>query len=89
MSKSTKDKRDAHFKKGAAKDDEMTIALTNQRLRCKSKTKPSKYTNKVKKMFPDLYKENKRIPREKDNTEIVQVTLIYTQMKIQKEQSKG
>ena len=31
----------------------------------RAKTKPSKYTNKVKKMFPDLYKENKRIPREK------------------------
>ena len=29
------------------------------------KTKPSKYTNKVKKMFPDLYKENNKSAKTK------------------------
>ena len=44
----------------------MILMHTNQRVGDKSaKTKPSKYTQAMKKKFPDLYKENKRIPRKK------------------------
>ena len=63
MAKSTKDKRDAHFKKGAEKSDDdpsayKPAAYMILKDRCKiAKTKPSKYTNKMKKKFPDLYKE--------------------------------
>ena len=57
MSKSTKDKRDAHFKKQAKKDDDTKSAYKPAPGDASAKTKPSKYTNKMKKMFPDLYKE--------------------------------
>jgi hypothetical protein len=57
MSKSTKDKRDAHFRKQAKKDDDTKSAYKPAPGDASAKTKPSKYTNKMKKMFPDLYKE--------------------------------
>ena len=57
MSKSTKDKRDAHFRKQAKKDDDTKSAYKPAPGDATAKTKPSKYTNKMKKMFPDLYKE--------------------------------
>ena len=57
MSKSTKDKRDAHFKKQAKKKDDNKAAYKPAPGDATAKTKPSKYTNKMKKMFPDLYKE--------------------------------
>jgi len=57
MSKSTKQKRDAHFKKQAKKDDDTKSAYKPAPGDATAKTKPSKYTNKMKKLFPDLYKE--------------------------------
>jgi hypothetical protein len=57
MSKSTKDKRDAHFNKGKEKDDDDPSAYKPAPGDATAKTKPSKSTNKMKKMFPDLYKE--------------------------------
>jgi hypothetical protein len=57
MSKSTKDKRDAHFNKGKAKDDDDASAYKPAPGDANAKTKPSKHTNKMKKKFPDLYKE--------------------------------
>jgi len=59
MAKSTKDKRDAHFRKQAAKDDDDPKAYKPAPGDATAKTKPSKSTNKMKKMFPDLYKEMK------------------------------
>jgi len=58
MAKSTKDKRDAHFRKQAAKDDDDPNAYKPAPGDATAKTKPSKYTNKMKKLFPDLYKES-------------------------------
>src|SRR6056300_28269 len=58
MSKSTKQKRDAHFKKQAKKDDDTKSAYKPAPGDATAKTKPSKYTNKMKKLFPDLYKES-------------------------------
>ena len=57
MAKSTKQKRDAHFKKQAKKDDDTKSAYKPAPGDATAKTKPSKYTNKMKKLFPDLYKE--------------------------------
>src|SRR6056300_51049 len=58
MSKSTKDKRDAHFNKGKEKDDDDSSAYKPAPGDATAKTKPSKSTNKMKKKFPDLYKEH-------------------------------
>jgi len=58
MSKSTKDKRDAHFKKGASKSDDDPSAYKPAPGDKGAKTKPSKYTQAMKKKFPDLYKES-------------------------------
>ena len=57
MAKSTKDKRDAHFNKGKEKDDDDPSAYEPAPGDASAKTKPSKSTNKMKKKFPDLYKE--------------------------------
>ena len=57
MSKSTKDKRDAHFNKGKEKDYDDPSEYKPAPGDATAKTKPSKSTNKMKKMFPDLYKE--------------------------------
>ena len=51
MSKSTKDKRDAHFKKGAAKDDDDPSAYKKAPGDAGAETKPSKHTKKFKQMF--------------------------------------
>ena len=49
--KSTKDKRDAHFKKGAKKDDDDPSAYAPAPGDKGAKTKPSKHTKKFKDMF--------------------------------------
>ena len=51
LSKSTKSKRDAHFKKGAKKDDDDPSAYKPAPGDARAKTKPSKHTKKFKAMF--------------------------------------
>jgi hypothetical protein len=51
MSKSTKSKRDAHFKKGTAMDDDNPNAYKPAPGDKSAKTKPSKYTKDYEKMF--------------------------------------
>ena len=51
LAKSTKSKRDAHFKKGAKMDDDNPKAYTPAPGDKDAKTKPSKYTKSFKKMF--------------------------------------
>ena len=51
MSKSTKSKRDAHFKKGAAKSDDDPSAYKPAPGDKGAETKPSKHTKKFKQMF--------------------------------------
>ena len=51
LSKSTKDKRDAHFKKKAKMDDDNPDAYTPAPGDKDAKTKPSKHTNKYKQMY--------------------------------------
>ena len=65
MAKSTKQSRARHFEKGAKMDDDDPDAYNPAPGDKSAKTKPSKYTQAMKKKFPDLYKENKRIPRKK------------------------
>ena len=55
MKKSTKAKRDAHFKKHGKKDDDDASAYKPAPGDKKAKTKPSKYT----KSFKDMYGEGK------------------------------
>src|SRR6056300_912002 len=68
MSKSTKDKRDAHFNKGKEKDDDDSSAYKPAPGDAAAKTKPSKSTNKMKKKFPDLYKESQMIDEDADKS---------------------
>jgi hypothetical protein len=56
LAKSTKEKRDAHFKKGAAKDDDDASAYKPAPGDAEAKTKPSNYTKRYHQMFT---KENK------------------------------
>tara|TARA_E500000305_G_scaffold109589_2_gene115035 strand:+ start:403 stop:2331 length:1929 start_codon:yes stop_codon:yes gene_type:complete len=51
LSKSTKDKRDAHFKKGADMDDDNPKAYKPAPGDKSAKTKPSKHTKKFKQMY--------------------------------------
>jgi shikimate kinase/phosphopantetheine adenylyltransferase len=51
MAKSTKAKRDAHFKKGAEKDDDDPSAYKPAPGDASAKTKPSKHTKRFKDMF--------------------------------------
>ena len=51
LKKSTKDKRDAHFKKGAKMDDDNPAAYKPAPGDKDAKTKPSKYTKSFKTMF--------------------------------------
>ena len=51
LSKSTKEKRDAHFKKGAKMDDDNPEAYKKAPGDAKAKTKESKYTKKYKEKF--------------------------------------
>ena len=53
LSKSTKDKRDAHFAKGKKKADNDPSAYKPAPGDADAKTKPSKYTNAIKKMFDE------------------------------------
>ena len=66
MAKSTKQSRARHFEKGASMDDDNSDAYkpAAQAISLQRLNHP-KYTQAMKKKFPDLYKENKRIPREK------------------------
>jgi len=59
MAKSTKQARARHFEKGAEKDDDEDSAYKPAPGDASAKTKPSQYTNKMKKKFPDLYKESR------------------------------
>jgi hypothetical protein len=59
MSKSTKEKRARHFEKGAAKSDNDPSAYKPAPGDKSAKTKPSKYTQKMKKLYPELYTEAK------------------------------
>ena len=61
MAKSTKQARDRHFTKGAAKDDDDPSAYKPAPGDKGAKTKPSKHTLKYRKMFG----EEPRIPRKK------------------------
>ncbi len=56
LSKSTKSKRDAHFKKGAAKDDDDDSAYEPAPGDATAKTKPSKHTKKYQQMFGEKVK---------------------------------
>ena len=56
MSKSTKSKRDAHFKKGAAKSDDDPSAYKPAPGDKGAETKPSKHTKKFKAMFGEKVK---------------------------------
>ena len=51
LSKSTKEKRDAHFKRGAKMDDDNPAAYTPAPGDKEAKTKPSVHTQKFKKMY--------------------------------------
>lgn len=69
LSKSTKDKRDAHFAKGKKKADDDPSAYKPAPGDKEAKTKPSKYTTQFKKMFGEQDQERlarKRIEREKE-----------------------
>tara|TARA_Y100000004_G_scaffold121029_1_gene136064 strand:- start:1912 stop:2406 length:495 start_codon:yes stop_codon:yes gene_type:complete len=67
LSKSTKDKRDAHFKKGAKMDDDNPAAYKPAPGDKKAKTKPSKHTNKFKQMFGEG-KADKALKNKADKT---------------------
>tara|TARA_B100001094_G_scaffold160309_1_gene155030 strand:- start:931 stop:2229 length:1299 start_codon:yes stop_codon:yes gene_type:complete len=54
LSKSTSDKRKAHFKKNAKKDDNNPSAYTKAPGDARAKTKPSKHTKKYDQMFGEL-----------------------------------
>ena len=54
LAKSTKSKRDAHFKKGAKMDDDNPAAYKPAPGDSKGKTRPSKHTQKFKKMFGEV-----------------------------------
>lgn len=67
LSKSTKDKRDAHFAKGKKKADNDPSAYKPAPGDADAKTKPSKYTKAFKDMYDDTRMDriNTRIDREK------------------------
>ena len=57
LAKSTKSARDAHFKKGAKMDDDNPAAYKPAPGDAKGKTRPSKHTQKFKKMFGEVDEE--------------------------------
>ena len=68
LSKSTKSKRDAHFKKGAAKDDDDSSAYKPAPGDADAKTKTSKHTKKFKQMYGEKLNQDRakmKIDREK------------------------
>jgi hypothetical protein len=70
LSKSTKDKRDAHFKKGAKMDDDNPAAYKPAPGDANAKTKPSKHTKKFKQMYGEEPDPVKRVrDRHKDELE--------------------
>ena len=60
LKKSTKDKRDAHFKKHAKMDDDNPAAYKPAPGDATAKTKPSKHTKKFKQMFGEELKSSDR-----------------------------
>lgn len=54
LSKSTKQKRDAHFKKNAKKDDDNPNAYKPAPGDARAKTKPSQHTKKYKQMYGEM-----------------------------------
>ena len=65
LKKSTKDKRDAHFKKHAKMDDDNPAAYKPAPGDATAKTKPSKHTKKFQKMFGEEMKSSDRSYLEK------------------------
>lgn len=61
LSKSTKDKRDTHFKKGAKMDDDNPAAYKPAPGDATAKTKPSKHTKKYKAMFGESYEDTSEL----------------------------
>lgn len=74
MSKSTKEKRDAQFKRQSKMSDDNPSAYKPAPGDAEGKTKPSKYTKKYKKMFgeagPAVTAARERIKREKERKKI-------------------
>jgi len=67
IGKGTKDDRARHFEKGAKKDDNDPSAYKPAPGDATAKTKPSQYTQKMKKKFPDLYDEERNYKKEYEN----------------------
>ena len=61
LKKSTKDKRDAHFKKGAKMDDDNPAAYKPAPGDATAKTKPSKHTKKFNQMYGENMEEGKLV----------------------------
>ena len=61
IKKSTSDKRQAHFNKGAKMDDDNPAAYKPAPGDATAKTKPSKHTKKYDQMFGELYLEDFRV----------------------------
>lgn len=70
LSKSTKEKRDAHFKKGAKMDDDNPAAYKPAPGDAEAKTKESQYTKKYKQMYGEESAPTKRFHelRKKDGS---------------------
>ncbi len=66
LAKSTKSKRDAHFKKGAKMDDDNPAAYKPAPGDKEGKTKLSKYTQKYRKMYGERALTDKELKRRED-----------------------
>ena len=75
LSKSTKSKRDTHFKKGAAKDDDDDSAYEPAPGDATAKTKPSKHTKKYDQMFGEAQIEGLKNKAEKTIFNITNKTI--------------
>ena len=71
LKKSTKDKRDAHFKKGAKMDDDNPAAYKPAPGDANAKTKPSKHTKKFKSMFGEDIEEGKLVANFGDVLDVI------------------
>ena len=67
IGKGTKDDRARHFEKGAKKSDDDPSAYKPAPGDATAKTKLSKHTKKVRKMYPDLYDEERNYKKEYEN----------------------
>lgn len=64
MAKSTKEKRARHFEKGTKKSEDDPSAYKPAPGDKSAKTKPSKYTQAMKKKYPELYDEAKNLKQQ-------------------------